>query len=71
LRLVTAMLGLGLCDVKAVCVIVRRDFTSRVEPAVPSAVPYEVRRGGNDPSKSLRTTYPTVRDGHRNREEEV
>jgi putative SOS response-associated peptidase YedK len=32
-------------------------------PAVPSAVPYEVRRLGNEPSKSPRTTYPAVTTG--------
>jgi hypothetical protein len=43
---------------EVVCVIVRR--RQPAEPAVPSAVPYEVRRLGNDPSKSPRTMYPAV-----------
>ncbi len=43
---------------EVVCVIVRRRHPA--EPAVPSAVPYEVRRFANGPSKSPRTMYPTV-----------
>ena len=40
------------------CVIVRRRHPA--EPAVPSAVPYEVGRIGNESSKSPRTMYPAV-----------
>jgi putative SOS response-associated peptidase YedK len=40
------------------CVIVRRHH--RAEPAVPSAVSYEVWRLGNESSKSPRTMYPSV-----------
>ena len=43
---------------EVVCVIVRRRHPA--EPAVPSAVPYEVRRFGNEPSTSPRRMYPTV-----------
>jgi hypothetical protein len=43
---------------EVVCVIVRR--RQPAGPAVPSAVPYEVRRPGNEPSKSPRTMYPAV-----------
>lgn len=43
---------------EVVCVIVRRSHPAG--PAVPSAVPYEVGRRGNKPSKSPRTTYPAV-----------
>jgi hypothetical protein len=43
---------------EVVCVIVRRSHPAG--PAVPSAVPYEVGRIGNAPSKSPRTMYPTV-----------
>ena len=43
---------------EVVCVIVRRRHPAG--PAVPSAVPYEVRRLGNEPSKSPRTMYPAV-----------
>ncbi len=46
------------CDVKVVCVIVRRRYSTG--PAVPSAVPYEVGRLGNESSKSPRTMYPAV-----------
>ena len=48
------------------CVIVRRSHPA--EPAVPSAVPYEVWRSGNGPSKSPRTMQPPSQDGCRNRE---
>lgn len=47
-------------------VIVRRVHPAG--PAVPSAVPYEVRRRGNEPSNSPRTMYPPSRDGYRDRE---
>ena len=47
--------------------IVWRD-TIPTRPAVPSVVPYEVRRRGNGPSKSPRTTYPPPSGGHWNRE---
>jgi hypothetical protein len=40
------------------CVIVRRHHPA--EPAVPSAVSYEVGRFGNGLSKSPRTMYPSV-----------
>jgi len=40
------------------CVIVRR--RQPTEPAVPSAVSYEVGRLGNESSKSPRTMYPSV-----------
>jgi putative SOS response-associated peptidase YedK len=40
------------------CVIVRRRHPT--EPAVPSAVPYQERRIGNEPSKSPRTMYSSV-----------
>ena len=50
---------------EVVCVIVRRRHPAG--PAVPSAVPYEVGRVGNNPSKSPRTMYPANYDGHRNR----
>jgi hypothetical protein len=40
------------------CVIVRRRHPT--EPAVPSAVPYEEGRTGNEPSKSPRTMYSSV-----------
>ena len=40
------------------CVIVRRRHPA--EPAVPSAVPYEERRIGNEPSKSPRTMNSSV-----------
>ena len=43
---------------KVACVIVRRCHPAG--PAVPSAVPYEVGRLGNEPSKSPRTMYPAV-----------
>ncbi|WP_084396257.1 SOS response-associated peptidase family protein [Henriciella aquimarina] len=43
---------------EVVCVIVRRFHPAG--PAVPSAVPYEVGRRGNKPSKSPRTMYPAV-----------
>ena len=43
---------------EVVCVIVWRLHPAG--PAVPSAVPYEVRRLGNEPSKSPRTMYPAV-----------
>ena len=46
------------CDMKVACVIVRRCHPAG--PAVPSAVPYEVGRLGNEPSKSPRTMYPAV-----------
>jgi putative SOS response-associated peptidase YedK len=46
---------------EVVCVIVRRHHPAG--PAVPSAVPYEVRRIGNEPSKSPRTMYPAVTTG--------
>ena len=48
------------------CVIVRRRRPT--EPAVPSAVPYEERRIGNEPSKSPRTMYSPSRDGCEYRE---
>ena len=48
------------------CVIVRRSHPA--EPAVPSAVPYEVWRSGNGPSKSPWTMQPPSQDGCRNRE---
>jgi putative SOS response-associated peptidase YedK len=48
------------------CVIVRRSHPA--EPAVPSAVPYEVWRSGNGPSKSPRTMQPPSQDGCRTRE---
>jgi hypothetical protein len=47
-------------------VIVRRSHPA--EPAVPSAVPYEVWRSGNGPSKSPRTMQPPSQDGCRTRE---
>jgi hypothetical protein len=52
--------GGSLLDVRreVVCVIVRRRHPAG--PAVSSAVPYEVRRFGNVPSKSPRTMYPAV-----------
>jgi putative SOS response-associated peptidase YedK len=40
------------------CVIVRRRHPT--EPAVPSAVPYQERRIGNEPSKSPQTMYSSV-----------
>jgi len=43
---------------EVVCMIVRRRHPAG--PAVPSAVPYEVGRVGNNPSKSPRTMYPAV-----------
>ncbi len=43
------------------CVIVRRSHPA--EPVVPSAVPYEVWRFGNGPSKSPRTMQPPSQDG--------
>jgi hypothetical protein len=43
---------------EVVCVIVRRRHPTG--PAVPSAVPYEVGRFGNEPSKSFRTMYLAV-----------
>jgi putative SOS response-associated peptidase YedK len=43
---------------EVVCAIVRQSHLAG--PAVPSAVPYEVRRIGNEPSKSPRTMYPVV-----------
>ena len=43
------------------CVIVRRSHPA--EPAVPSAVPYEVWRSGNGPSKSPWTMQPPSQDG--------
>jgi len=51
-------------------VIVWRDEIL-TRPAVPSAVPYEVRRRGNGPSKSPRTTNPPPSGGHSNREARV
>jgi hypothetical protein len=48
---------------EVVCVIVRRRHPAG--PAVPSAVPYEVRRLGNEPSKSPRTMNPPSHDGYR------
>ena len=48
------------------CMIVRRSYPA--EPAVPSAVPYEVWRFGNGPSKSPRTMQPPSQDGCRTRE---
>ena len=46
---------------EVVCVIVRRRHPAG--PAVPSAVPYEVGRVGDEPSKSPRTMYPAVTTG--------
>jgi putative SOS response-associated peptidase YedK len=46
---------------EVVCVIVRRRHPAG--PAVPSAVPYEVGRFGDEPSKSPRTMYPAVTTG--------
>src|SRR5271163_335557 len=46
---------------EVVCMIVRRRHPAG--PAVPSAVPYEVGRVGNNPSKSPRTMYPAVTTG--------
>ena len=43
---------------EVVCVIVWQSHLAG--PAVPSAVPYEVERLGNEPFKSPRTTYPAV-----------
>jgi hypothetical protein len=51
----------GFSNINAVCVIVRRRHPAG--PAVPSAVPYEVGRIGNEPSKSPRTMYPAVTTG--------
>jgi hypothetical protein len=49
------------------CVVVWRSHPAR--PAVPSAVPYEVWRRGNESSKSPRTMYLAVgNDGCLNRE---
>src|ERR1700730_12695346 len=46
---------------EVVCVIVRRRHPAG--PAVPSPVPYEVGRVGEQPSKSPRTMYPAVTTG--------
>jgi putative SOS response-associated peptidase YedK len=46
---------------EVVCVIVRRRHPAG--PAVPSAVPYEVGRIGNEPSKSPGTMYPAITTG--------
>ncbi|MNF32198.1 putative SOS response-associated peptidase YedK [compost metagenome] len=48
------------------CVIVRRSPPAR--PAVPSAVPYEVWRVGNKPSRSPLTMQPPPNSGCQNRE---
>ncbi len=48
------------CDKQAASTIVPLGGDALTAPAVPSAVPYEVRRGGNDPSNSPRTMYPAV-----------
>ena len=54
---------------EVVCVIVRR--RQPTEPAVPSAVPYEVRRLGNDRLKALGQCIPPSHDGYRSRKETV